>query len=68
MFDPFCETTNELLLDLLVQSGNAPVARQRFAVIDRRFREELGVPPADTVRRPLDRPRTSTSVPSNVSA
>jgi DNA-binding SARP family transcriptional activator len=68
MFDPFCDTTNELLLDLLVQSGNAPVARQRFAVIDQRFREELGVPPADTVRRPLDRPRTRTSVPSNVSA
>jgi DNA-binding SARP family transcriptional activator len=68
LFDPFCETTNELLLDLLVQSGNAPVARQRFAVIDRRFREELGVPPADTVRRPLERPRTTTSVPPNASA
>jgi DNA-binding SARP family transcriptional activator len=68
LFDPFCETTNELLLDLLVQSGNGPVARQRFRVIDRRFREELGVPPADTVRRPLERPRTTASVPSNVSA
>ena len=68
LFDPFCETTNELLLDLLVQSGNAPVARQRYEVIDRRFREELGVPPADTVRRPLERPRTTTSVPVNASA
>lgn len=68
LFDPFCETTNELLLDLLVQSGNGPVARQRFRVIDRRFREELGVPPADTVRRPLERPRTATAVPPNASA
>lgn len=68
MFDPFCETTNELLLDLLVQSGNAPVARQRFEIIDRRFRDELGVPPADTVRRPLDRPRSMAAVPAGVSA
>ena len=68
LFDPFCETTNELLLDLLVQSGNAPVAHQRFAIIERRFRDELGVPPSDTVRRPLQRPRTSSSVPPNVSA
>jgi DNA-binding SARP family transcriptional activator len=68
LFDPFCETTNELLLDLLVQSGNAPVARQRFATIERRFREELGVPPAETVRRPLERPRVASSVPPSVSA
>ena len=68
LFDPFCETTNELLLDLLVQSGNATVARQRFAIIDRRFREELGVPPSDTVRRPLQRPRVASSVPPSVSA
>ncbi len=68
LFDPFCETTNELLLDLLVQSGNAPVARQRFQVIERRFREELGVPPADTVRRPLERPRATSSVSPNASA
>jgi DNA-binding SARP family transcriptional activator len=68
LFDPFCETTNELLLDLLVQSGNAPVARQRFRVIERRFREELGVPPADTVRRPLERPRVTSSVHPNASA
>jgi DNA-binding SARP family transcriptional activator len=68
LFDPFCETTNELLLDLLVQSGNAPVARQRFAIIERRFREELGVPPSETVRRPLQRPRAASSVPPHVSA
>jgi tetratricopeptide (TPR) repeat protein len=68
LFDPFCETTNELLLDLLVQSGNAPVARQRLKIIDRRFREELGVPPSETVRRPLQRPRVPSSVPSSVSA
>jgi DNA-binding SARP family transcriptional activator len=68
LFDPFCETTNELLLDLLVQSGNSAVARQRFTIIDRRFREELGVPPSDTVRRPLQRPRLASSVPPSVSA
>ena len=68
LFDPFCETTNELLLDLLVQSGNAPVAHQRLTIIERRFREELGVPLSDTVRRPLQRPRMSSSVPPNVSA
>ncbi len=68
LFDPFCETSNELLLDLLVQSGNAPVARQRFAVIEQRFRAELGVPPAEFVRRPLDRPRLPSSVPASVSA
>ncbi len=68
MFDPFCETTNELLLDLLVQSGNAPVARQRFMIIERRFRAELGVPPSETVRRPLQRPRMPSSVPASVSA
>lgn len=68
LFDPFCETTNELLLDLLVQSGNAPVARQRFTIIERRFREELGVPPSETVRRPLERPRSASAVPPDVSA
>ena len=68
LFDPFCETTNELLLDLLVQSGNAPVARERFRVIERRFISELGVPPADTVGRPLRRPRYPSSVPAQVSA
>ena len=68
LFDPFCETTNELLLDLLVQSGNAPVARQRFAAIDRRFRDELGVPPSQTVRRPLQRPRAASEVAPSVSA
>ena len=68
LFDPFCETTNELLLDLLVQSGNAPVAHQRLTVIERRFRAELGVPPSPTVRRPLERPRTVSSVPPSVSA
>ena len=68
LFDPFCETTNELLLDLLVQSGNAPVARQRFMIIDRRFRDELGVPPSATVRRPLERPRLPTAVPEDVTA
>jgi tetratricopeptide (TPR) repeat protein len=67
-FDAFCETTNELLLDLLVQSGNAPAARQRFEAIDRRFREELGVPPADTVRRPLERPRPTASLPAGALA
>ena len=49
------------LLDPLVQSGS-PV----WPGTVRRYRptlpEELGVPPADTMRRPLDRPRTSTSV------
>ena len=68
LFDPFCETTNELLLDLLVQSGNAPAARERFRLIDRRFRKELGVPPADTVARPLRRPRVASAVPARVSA
>ncbi|SEP80045.1 AfsR/SARP family transcriptional regulator [Microlunatus flavus] len=68
LFDPFCETTNELLLDLLVQSGNAPVARERFRMIDRRFRQELGVPPAETVARPLRRPRVASTVPARVSA
>lgn len=68
LFDPFCETTNELLLDLLVQSGNAPVARERYRLIDRRFRDELGVPPAETVRRPLGRPRVPSAVPASVSA
>ena len=37
-------------------------------IIDRRFREELGVPPSDTVRRPLDRPRLASAVPPSVSA
>ncbi len=68
LFDPFCETTNELLLDLLVQSGNGPVAWQRYAAIEQRFRDELGVLPADTVRRPLQRPRAASSVPPSVSA
>ena len=68
LFDPFCETTNELLLDLLVQSGNAPVARERFRVMERRFRDELGVPPAETVRRPILRPRLPSSVPARISA
>lgn len=68
LFDPFCETTNELLLDLLVQSGNAPVAHERYRLIERRFRDELGVPPADTVRRPLGRPRVPSAVPASVSA
>jgi DNA-binding SARP family transcriptional activator len=68
VFDPFCETTNELLIDLLVQTGNDPVARQRLQVIERRFLDELGVPPSDTVRRPLERPRTPASVPAASSA
>ena len=68
VFDPFCETTNELLIDLLVQTHNEPVARQRLKVIEARFRDELGAPPSDTVRRPLDRPRTRASVPSAPSA
>ena len=29
LFDPFCETTNELLLELLVQSGNGRGRRPR---------------------------------------
>jgi DNA-binding SARP family transcriptional activator len=66
--DPFCDNINEVLIDLLVQSGNHHVARERIGVIEARYRDGLGIDLPATIRRPLDRPRTPEGIPSGPSA
>jgi DNA-binding SARP family transcriptional activator len=66
--DPYCDNVNELLIELLVQSNNYAVARDRVDAIEQRYFDGLGVHLPDTIRRPLERPRTPAGIPSTPSA
>jgi DNA-binding SARP family transcriptional activator len=54
--EPFDDGLHELAVDVMVGSGNREGAAAHVQRVDRRYREELGVPAPETLRRPLDRP------------
>jgi len=68
LLDPYCETKNELVVDLYVQMGNGAAALAHVDAVDRRYRDDLGMPMPETIRRPLERPRPLVSVPAAPSA
>jgi DNA-binding SARP family transcriptional activator len=65
--DPYCETKNELAVDLHLQMGNVEQATRHVEAATRLFRDELGLPLPETIRRPLERrhrPQLASVVPS----
>ena len=53
--DPLCDPLHELVVDIHVGRGDRAAAEAHAARTDRRYREELGTPAPETIRRPLDR-------------
>lgn len=66
--DPYCETKNELMVDLYVQMGNRAAALAHVQAVDRLYRDDLGGPMPETIRRPLERLRIPASVGAAPSA
>jgi DNA-binding SARP family transcriptional activator len=53
--DPYHELQHELLVELLVQSGDRAAAIAHVEATERRFRDELGIDLPAAIRRPLER-------------
>lgn len=60
--DPLSDPLHELVVDIHVSRGDRAAAEAHLARADRRYRDELGEPLPDTVRRPLDRPPRASHV------
>jgi DNA-binding SARP family transcriptional activator len=60
--NPYCEGKHELLVDLHLQQGNRAAAVAHVEAVTRLFETDLGLPLPETIRRPLDRPRSPTSI------
>ncbi|HEX4743075.1 MAG TPA: hypothetical protein VFW12_00225 [Candidatus Limnocylindria bacterium] len=53
--DPLSDPLHELVVDIHVGRGDRNAAEAHAARADRRYREDLGTPAPETIRRPLDR-------------
>ncbi len=53
--DPLCDPLHELVVDIHIGRGDRVAAERHLARAERRYRDELGEPAPDTIRRPLDR-------------
>ena len=52
---PFDDALHELVVDVQVQKGDSAGAAAYAAQVERRYRDELGTAPPQSLRRPLDR-------------
>ncbi len=53
--DPFDDAAQEALVSLLVAAGTRTAAEAHIQLVERRYREDLGVAMPDVIRRGLDR-------------
>ncbi len=54
--DPFDDAAHELVVDVHVACGRRAEALAHLALAERRYRNELGAEPPESIRRPLERP------------
>ncbi len=57
--DPLSDPLHELIVDIHVGRGDRAAAERHVARAERRYRDELGEPAPESIRRPLERTATS---------